>query len=237
MELIVGRKGNQPFTITDMSVSGKHLKLTTLPDGNVEVEDLGSSNGTFIDGVRILKKVVSRNTTIQMGARYTFKVSDVLPEVSKSQPPKIQTPQQPNTPAQPKPAPEYSIKHLKRVWDEYEETLVEIRDKREQMGKKRMVPMMLGSFSGIVSAIFPLIGFGIGALVSLPVAIVSFILYFKSYNEKDTSHEEAKAAKDTLIKNYVCPNPECHRSLPHQDYSLLSQNTNCPYCKCRWTTK
>ena len=37
MEIIVGRKGNQSFTITDMSVSGKHLKLTTLPDGNVEV--------------------------------------------------------------------------------------------------------------------------------------------------------------------------------------------------------
>ena len=87
MEIIVGRKGNQSFTITDMSVSGKHLKLTVLPDGNVEVEDLGSSNGTFIDGVKIIKKVVSRNTTIQMGSRYTFKVSDVFPETPKASAP------------------------------------------------------------------------------------------------------------------------------------------------------
>lgn len=227
MEIIVGRKGNQAFTITDMSVSGKHLKLTTLPDGNVEVEDLGSSNGTFIDGVRIIKKVVSRNTTIQLGSKYTFKVSDVFPEA-----PKVSTLQQSNAPAQPKPVPEYSIKHLRLVWDEYEETIANIREKSQQMGKKRMIPMMLGSFSGLISAFV-----GPGAFVTIPIAVVSFIFMFKAYNEKDTSHEDTKAAKDTLIKDYICPNPECHRSLPHQDYSLLSQNTNCPYCKCKWTTK
>ena len=227
MEIIVGRKGNQAFTITDMSVSGKHLKLTTLPDGNVEVEDLGSSNGTFIDGVRIIKKVVSRNTTIQMGSRYTFKVSDVIPET-----PKASAPQQQSAPTQPKPVPEYSIKHLKYVWDEYEETIAAIRHKSQQMGKKRMIPMMLGSFSGLISAFV-----GSGAFITIPIAIVSFIFLFKAYNEKDTSLEDTKAAKDTLINKYVCPNPECHRSLPHQDYSLLSQNTNCPYCKCKWTTK
>lgn len=232
MELIIGRKGEQAFPIMDMSVSGKHLKLTTLSDGNVEVEDLGSSNGTFIDGVRIIKKVVSRSTTIQMGTRYTFKVSDVLPET-----PKVSTQQQQNAPAQPKPVPEYSIKHLKRVWDEYEGTIAGIREKTQQMQKKRMIPMMLGSFSGIISAIFPLIDFGIGAIVTLPITIFSFILYFKSYNEKDTSHEDTKAAKDTLIKKYVCPNPECHRTIQLQDYSIISQIPNCPYCKCKWTTK
>lgn len=240
MELIIGRKGDQSFSITDMSVSGKHLKLTTLPDGNVEVEDLGSSNGTFIGGVRIIKKVVSRNTIVQMGPRFTFKVSDVLPEAPKVSIPQLQSaPAQPKPQAQPipKPIPEYSIKHLKRVWDEYEKTLAEIRDKREQMGKKRMIPMMLGSFSGIISAIFPLIGFGIGAVVTLPITIFSFILYFKSYNEKDTSLEDTKAAKETLIKKYVCPNPECHRTIQLQDYSIISQIPNCPYCKCKWTTK
>lgn len=227
MEIIVGRKGNQPFTITDMSVSGKHLKLTTLSDGNVEVEDLGSSNGTFIDGVRIIKKVVGRNTTIQMGPKYTFKVSDVLPEA-----PKVSAQQLQNAPAQPKPVPEYSIKHLKRVWDEYEETIAGIKEKSLQMQKKRMIPMMLGSFSGIISAFV-----GHGAFITIPIAIVSFIFLFMAYNEKDTSHEDTKAAKDALINKYVCPNPECHRSLPHLDYSLLSQNTNCPYCKCKWTNK
>ena len=81
MEIIVGRKGQQPFEITDRSVSGKHLKLITMSDGNVLIEDLGSSNGTFINGVRIIKKVVSRDTIVQMGQNYKFKIGNVLPEV------------------------------------------------------------------------------------------------------------------------------------------------------------
>ena len=82
MEIIVGRRGEQSFPIMDKAVSGKHLKLTTMPDGNVQVEDLESTNGTFIDGVRIIKKVVSRNTIVQMGSTFTFCISDVLPEVN-----------------------------------------------------------------------------------------------------------------------------------------------------------
>ena len=81
MEIIIGRRGEQSFPIMDKAVSGTHLKLTTMPDGNVQVEDLGSTNGTFIDGVRIIKKVVSRNTVVQMGSTFTFRINDVLPEV------------------------------------------------------------------------------------------------------------------------------------------------------------
>ena len=227
MEIIVGRKGEQSFPIKDRAVSGKHLKLTTMPDGNVQVEDLGSTNGTFIDGVRIIKKVVSRDTIIQMGSSFTFKISDILPKT----PPKTNV-QQSSTPAQPKQVPEYSISHLKMVWEEYDDTLAEIREKTQQLGKKRMVPMMLGSVSGVISAFV-----GQAAFITIPIAVTSFVFLFIAYRQKDTSHEDTKEAKNRLIKKYVCPNPNCHRTLPLQDYSLLSQSTNCPYCKCKWTTR
>lgn len=227
MEIIVGRKGSQSFPITDKSVSGKHLKLTALPDGNVEVEDLGSSNGTFINGVRILKKVVSRDTVVFMGSSYSFKVSDVLPVL-----PKTSDNAQKGAAEKPKAQPEYSIAHLKDIWDNYEESMADIRANAQKMGKKRMIPIMLGSVSGIISAFV-----GQGAYVTIPIAVFSFLFYIITYFEKDTSMEDTKAAKEFLIKKYVCPNPDCHRSLPHQDYMMLSQNANCPYCKCKWTVK
>lgn len=109
MEIIIGRKGEQPFQITDRLVSGKHIKLTTLSDGNVQVEDLGSSNGTFINGVRIIKKTVTRDTIVQMGPNYRFKIGDVLPEIRKT----------PDAQQQTKPVEEYSISHLEDVWNQY----------------------------------------------------------------------------------------------------------------------
>lgn len=224
MEIIIGRKGEQSFPITDKSVSGKHVKLTTLPDGNVQVEDLGSSNGTFIDGIRILKKVVTRNTSIRLGSNYTLKISDVLPVI----PHKTINQQSADTSQQK--VPEYSIRHLKAVWSEYEDTLIEIKEQQQKKSKQRMLPMMIGSASGIF-AIIP----GIHVFIAAPIAVISFLIYIKMYNEKDTSHEDTKAAKDRLIKKYVCPNPKCHRTLPLQDYSVVSQHACCPYCKCKWT--
>lgn len=225
MEIIIGRYGEQAFPITDKSVSGKHIKLTTLPDGNVQVKDLGSSNGTFIDGLRISEKVVTRNTSIRLGSNYTFKICDVLPEVPKK------TVKQQNADApQPKKVPEYSIRHLEGVWNEYQDMLAWIKAQQQQKSKQRMLPMMLGSASGIF-AIIP----GNHVYIAVPIAVISFLIYIKMYNEKDTSPEDTKAAKNKLIKKYVCPNPECHRTLPLQDYSIISQNGCCPYCKCKWT--
>ena len=48
----VGRRNDASLTIDDPSVSGKHAELK-LEDGNLIVHDLGSTNGTFVNGMRI----------------------------------------------------------------------------------------------------------------------------------------------------------------------------------------
>ena len=48
----VGRKNGTALTIDNPSVSGKHAELT-LEDGSLYVRDLGSTNGTFVNGLRI----------------------------------------------------------------------------------------------------------------------------------------------------------------------------------------
>lgn len=231
MEIIVGRRGDQSFPITDKAVSGKHLKLTTMPDGNVQVEDLGSTNGTFIDGVRIIKKVVTRNTIVQMGTTFTFLVSDALPKAKV--PP---TPQTPPTP--PKPVAEYSIANLERVWNDYEKDQAEIKDKAQAIGKRRMLPMMIGMASGTLSSILGMILSLQTLCITVPATLICLIMYIRAYNQKDTSFEDQKVAKKKFIKHYTCPNPDCHRYVGNLgEYMLLKQNTNCPYCKCKWTTR
>ena len=69
-EITIGRSKENDVTLEHASVSGRHARLRCTPDGLV-LEDLGSTNGTYIDGVRMppheIRQLVP-GQTIQMGA-------------------------------------------------------------------------------------------------------------------------------------------------------------------------
>ena len=49
----VGRASGADFIVDAALISRVHCRLTALPDGGLEVRDLESTNGTFINGERI----------------------------------------------------------------------------------------------------------------------------------------------------------------------------------------
>ncbi|HEX6117356.1 MAG TPA: FHA domain-containing protein [Solirubrobacterales bacterium] len=71
----VGRE-DVDFLLADEEVSRQHFELRTLPDGGVEINDLGSRNGTRVDGERISgprllaggEEIVAGMTTIKVEA-------------------------------------------------------------------------------------------------------------------------------------------------------------------------
>ena len=48
----IGRAAENDIVLDDVRVSRNHALVVTLPDGSIEVRDLGSSNGTFVNGRR-----------------------------------------------------------------------------------------------------------------------------------------------------------------------------------------
>ena len=59
---IVGRDGGSDIVLKDdTEVSRSHAKLDPREDGTVLVTDLGSTNGTFVNGQRISGSVVLRD--------------------------------------------------------------------------------------------------------------------------------------------------------------------------------
>jgi S1-C subfamily serine protease len=52
-EFDIGRDPSAEFLIDDPEISRRHASLSPLPDGSVEVNDLGSRNGVYVDGRRI----------------------------------------------------------------------------------------------------------------------------------------------------------------------------------------
>ena len=231
MEIIVGRRGEQSFPIMDKAVSGKHLKLTTMPDGNVQVEDLESTNGTFIDGVRIIKKVVSRNTVVQMGSTFTFCINDVLPEVKTS-------PVPPTPPTPPKPEYDEEIlrkfQNLESVWNKYQEEKINLQKNNASKGFLRMLPMfVLGGLGYMISCIPELADFR--TAITLAGLGIGIIITWISYNSATSLPEQMEKLNQQFQIDYVCP--KCKQFLGFTPFEGLKNRGQCSACKSKWVKK
>ena len=73
-ELTLGRRADQPGKIRDLEVSRFHARVFVDAAGGLTVEDLNSTNGTFVDGVRITgPRPLAPGDTIRVG-QTTFEV-------------------------------------------------------------------------------------------------------------------------------------------------------------------
>lgn len=74
--LSIGRKHGNDIQLNDMTVSGRHALITSLV-GNTYVEDLGSTNGTLLNGKRVSKLLLKHGDVIQIGThQFTYFCED-----------------------------------------------------------------------------------------------------------------------------------------------------------------
>jgi len=62
----IGRKPDNDIHLDNLSVSGHHAKLLTILNDSF-IEDLGSTNGTFVNGTLIKKQALSHGDIIKIG--------------------------------------------------------------------------------------------------------------------------------------------------------------------------
>ncbi|MEL0083552.1 MAG: FHA domain-containing protein [Gammaproteobacteria bacterium] len=65
-EMIVGRKSSADIQIDSLAVSGSHAKISTQGD-TTTIEDIGSTNGTFMNGQKITSHTFSNGDAVQVG--------------------------------------------------------------------------------------------------------------------------------------------------------------------------
>jgi pSer/pThr/pTyr-binding forkhead associated (FHA) protein len=63
----IGRAVGADFIIDAALVSRVHCRLTALPDGGLEIRDLESTNGTFVNGQRIEAARLASGDRVQVG--------------------------------------------------------------------------------------------------------------------------------------------------------------------------
>ncbi len=74
----IGRGPENSIVIDDRSVSSSHARLVSTPEGH-RLEDLGSSNGTFVNGKRIESVVLHDKDRIRLGKMFmVYMIPDEL---------------------------------------------------------------------------------------------------------------------------------------------------------------
>ena len=68
-QMVVGRSRAADLTLDDGTISSRHLQLDALPDGRWGVTDLGSTNGTRLNGAPLTAPaVLSPGDELRIGA-------------------------------------------------------------------------------------------------------------------------------------------------------------------------
>ena len=70
----IGRIPDNNVVLSDLNVSRHHAELRKSPTGSYEIVDLGSHNGTFVNGQRVTKQVLTEQDLVSIGSS-TFRLT------------------------------------------------------------------------------------------------------------------------------------------------------------------
>lgn len=222
MEIIIGRRGNQPTPITDPTVSKQHCKVSPNGDSSFSLENI-SANGTKVDGRDIIRSShVLPDSVIQLGPYFKSTLRELLAldrkPAEREQHSSSSSQQQEKS---------VSIVHLKRVWDDYEQTNLEMANKQRSINLTRTG---LGIFT---MCVMPTLFFlGPVAYVLTGVGVLGNVYSFVGIKNAETPEEKTNRRKQ-FERLYVCPN--CKKNFSDRDYEYISRNIDrCPHCKVKF---
>jgi len=66
--LLIGRSAACDVVIDHPEVSGRHAILSITQDGLFEIQDIGSKNGVYVNGERIIRKTLQEGDRVTLGS-------------------------------------------------------------------------------------------------------------------------------------------------------------------------
>ncbi|MEI7775177.1 MAG: FHA domain-containing protein [Verrucomicrobiota bacterium] len=67
-ETLIGRDPDCKIVVPDISISGQHAAVLRSPDGSYNIRDLGSTNGTMVNGVRVADARLTNGCAVGVGS-------------------------------------------------------------------------------------------------------------------------------------------------------------------------
>ncbi|MDR0844647.1 MAG: FHA domain-containing protein [Tannerella sp.] len=217
MIIRIGKAEDNDFVVDDAYVSRYHAKLIRDENGTLFLEDANSTNGTFVNGDRIIRKKISASDVIKLGEQYTLNIREVLKYDN-----------------------DYSEEFaaLKEVYDSYIKEKIRIQSSNQF--KTRLFQSLPFAFIAVAGVVIGFAGKG-----NHGVLIVSLLLGICTPTAGVYLGAKQSAKIPELLQNianhfkidYVCP--KCGAFLGEIPWESLANKKQCPVssCKAKWVRK
>jgi pSer/pThr/pTyr-binding forkhead associated (FHA) protein len=222
----LGRASTCDIRLDNPIVSKSHLNIRLLTSLIVELEDLNSTNGTFVDGEKLLankKYQFSSSAQVRIGSNLALDLKKYFPEIviveKKNVAPPIKSQSQSPTSTDPSSGEIKQFKELENVWKEYNNRLSQATSAATGFG-------IGGAVFGLAAAAFTGATGGLGGLLLMSGGgILGRYLGQRESNKirGDLTFEDA------FLEVYACP--RCKESFQKKPWITIRE---CFKCKTKY---
>ena len=215
MIIRLGKATDNEVVADHPHVSRHHARLTRDQEGRLLLEDLGSTNGTFVNDAQVLRKYVVPTDRVRLGDASEWLVSEILKYNN-----------------------DYSAEFelLKRVYEDYVDAKVKIQSANQF--KTRLLQSLPFAIPGIVGVIVGFLGkgsmtwFSVSLLITVCAPMIGIYLGAK---QSARTPAQLQALANQFKIDYVCPT--CGTFLGEVPWESLRNRKQCPACKAKWVSE
>ncbi|MBS1757039.1 MAG: FHA domain-containing protein [Bacteroidetes bacterium] len=223
-----GRADDNDVKYSERDISGHHARVTLIDSGNFLVEDLNSTNGTFVNGYRINRSTISLKDELRLSQ---YKIVNLI---------EIFGLKKDNT-QQPKSDPKdytQEFDTLKQVWDKYQKDRIAITKAHQ----KRTTLVR----SGITLApliVWYVLQFIVSENSAASKVIKSNYIVFSVlgstiamlFTGNMSPIEELMQLDEEFRVKYVCPNNQCRTQLGNVPWQSYNNQGKCFRCGVKYS--
>ena len=221
--LVDGKRGKDskqtlPNTVSRLKPEERtgHCRLSIKGDV-IKITNLNPQNVTYVDGEEIeSSQKIDTHSIVELGAdQYRINIKKMLKDIGYVQP--------------------VSIKHLKRVWERYDRTLLKLQVEQQKAANQQKLQGLISQASVlcvIIPSVIPSIPIPGMVRVLLVIGALALGVYFYIKGTKtDESFVVKKRELDEQFKeDYV--SPKCGFFFGFTPFENLTYKKNCPNPEC-----
>ena len=217
MRITIGKAKDNDYQLEKTKVNDHHAVLTVFKDDLMQIEDLDTDHGTYVNGLEIKRKVIKPTDQLKI-AIYDVSIEEILRCKNvldfTSEFEKIQT-------------------YIKDIESEIRHLQPKIDDFKKNAERAKIYFLLLILLMGFISSsvskakipeLILLAGVGISGLIYLPQILQYF---FSPERKKDAFQKKIKSLRK-------CPNTECNHLFIPTKWEDAVKAKGCPHCNAIW---